>query len=343
MSRRPRGPLRLATLITLLAAVTACGADDAPQAPAAGQATTTETAAVRVVTSIYPLTYAAQRIGGDRVEVVSLTPPGADPHDVELTPQDVVTVSEADLVIYASGLQPALDEAIDGQQVAHAVDVAEWADLTPAKVQVIGEQGQAKQDHGHEHEEHGQEHEEHGHAKATGDSAPDPHFWLDPLRYEKVARSMATELGRIAPTGRMAFDDNVNALSRELTTLDGDFAAGLQQCARQQIVTSHAAFGYLTKRYGLTQVAISGLTGGGEADPARMAQITDYVRAHSVSTIYTEPLADPALGQTVAAETGAEVAVLDPLESLTEASPGDNYLEIMRANLATLNKGQGCS
>ena len=154
---------------------------------------------------------------------------------------------------------------------------------------------------------------------------------------------MAAELGRISQTDRMTFDDNVDEFSRQLTTLDGDFAAGLQQCEKKDIVTSHAAFGYLAQRYGLRQVAVSGLTGGGEADPARMAQITDYVRKHSVRTIYIEPLVDPALGRTVAQETGVSTAVLDPIESLTDSSPGRDYLEIMRANLATLQKGQNCS
>lgn len=334
MMRRPA--LLLACLATALGGSSACSAgepqptqDEAP-APTAAAADT-----VRVVASVYPLAYAAERIGGDKVEVVTLTPPGAEPHDFELTPQDVVTLSEADLVIYESGLQPALDEAITGQQVANAFDVGASADLKPAQVQVIGADGQAADD-GHGHDEHAVE-------SGEGGESLDPHFWLDPLRYEKVSRAMAAELGRVSQTDRMTFDDNVDEFSRRLTTLDGDFAAGLQQCEKKDIVTSHAAFGYLAQRYGLHQVAIAGLTGGGEADPARMAQITDYVRKNSVSTIYTEPLADPALGKTVAQETGAVTAVLDPLESLTDAGPGGDYMEIMRANLATLRKGQNCS
>lgn len=328
-----RAPLLLACLAVTLGGLGACSTGEPAPAQGEAAAPTSTAGRLRVVTAVYPLAYAAERIGGDTVEVVNLTPPGAEPHDVELTPQDVVAISEADLVIYESGLQPALDEAITGQQVANAFDVAESADLQPAQVQVIGPDEQAGDDHGGSGDDHG----------GAGGSTLDPHFWLDPLRYEKVSAAMAAELGRISQTDRMTFDDNVDEFSRQLTTLDGDFAAGLQQCEKKDIVTSHAAFGYLAQRYGLRQVAVSGLTGGGEADPARMAQITDYVRKHSVRTIYIEPLVDPALGRTVAQETGVSTAVLDPIESLTDSSPGRDYLEIMRANLATLQKGQNCS
>lgn len=324
MTRRPA--LLLACLAAGLGGLSACSADESQSGQGEAPAPTSASGTLRVVASVYPLAYAAQRIGGVAVEVVNLTAPGVAPHDFELTPQDVVTISEADVVIYQSGLQPALDEAITAQQVATAFDVAQTADLQAAQVQIIGSDGQAGDGRGD-----------------TGGSAPDPHFWLDPLRYEKVSRAMAAELGRVSQTDRMTFQENVDEFSRRLTTLDGDFAAGLQQCEKKDIVTSHAAFSYLVQRYGLHQVAISGLTGGGEADPARMAQITDYVRKHSVSTIYTEPLADPALGKAVAQETGAATAVLDPIESLTDASPGRDYMEIMRANLTTLQKGQNCS
>jgi len=125
--------------------------------------------------------------------------------------------------------------------------------------------------------------------------------------------------------------------------LDGDFAAALRTCKSKKLVTSHAAFAYLADRFGLQQVAISGLSPEAEPDPARLAAISDYVKANKVTTIYTETLVSPALAETLAKETGASTAVLDPLEGLNDSTPGANYLSVMRTNLATLEKGQQCA
>ncbi|GAB94988.1 zinc transport system substrate-binding protein [Kineosphaera limosa] len=339
-------PSRRTLAVTLavipLLALAGCGSGDGTaDSGQAGETATPTASRFTIVTGAYPVEWLAQRIGGDHVNVVNLTKPGAEPHDLELSPQDVATVADADLVIYEQGLQPALDDAVTseqgGPQGAKVLEIGKSADLTAPQGTSIGAGHSA--DDGHDHSA------DDGHGADDGHDHGDldPHFWLDPIRYESVARAIYNQLGNLDQVNKQTFATNLSELSRELTTLDGDFSAGLRQCQNTSIVTAHAAFGYLAGRYGLTQVAITGLAPEGEPDPARIAEVTDYVRAHNVTTIYTEPLINPAVAKTVAQETGAATAVLDPIESLTDSSAGQDYLQIMRANLETLQKGQGCS
>jgi len=274
---------------------------------------------LRVMTSFYPLEFAAHRVVGGGGDVQNLTTPGAEPHDLELTPRDVAELADADLVVYLSGFQPAVDTAVAEQVGDRAYDVARPArlDLT---YRPIGEEGDESEKAG----------------------STDPHFWLDPLRLADVADGLAVRLGRLAPADAAAFERNAAKLRRELTALDGEFSTGLADCDSSDLVTSHNAFGYLAERYGLTQRGITGLTPEDEPSPGALADVADFVAAHHVRTIYYETLASPAVAETLARETGAKTAVLDPLEGLDDASAGTDYLEVMRLNLVSLRDGQSC-
>lgn len=306
----PKAGLAVMTsLAVALPALAACGdrADASPHA-------------VRVTTSFYPLTYAVQQIGGHHVEVTSITPNGAEPHDLQLTPRRVVSVGNADLVVYAKGFQAAVDKAVRTETDGTALDVSHAArlDLTfgTSVDKVVGGDS----------EEHGS----------------DPHFWLDPQRYAQVARTIAHRLERIDPAHRSAYAARTRTFTRALHRLDSAFDKGLRSCASRTIVTSHMAFGYLAQRYHLSQVGVSGIVPDQLPTPGRLRKVTDFVRSHRVHTIYTEPLVSPAIAETVSHETGATVKVLDPLEGITRKSAGDDYMSVMRANLRTLIAGQGC-
>jgi len=272
---------------------------------------------VRVVASFYPVQYAVEQIGGSHVSVTSLTKPGAEPHDVELSPQDVASVADADLVTYAAGFQPAVDEAVAQEASDRALDVAPAADLTLA-------------------------------APAEGDGpaaagAKDPHFWLDPQRFEAVGRQIGARLAQVDPAHASDYAAGTARFVAELTQLDAQFRAGTASCARTDLVTSHAAFGYLSQRYGFTQVPITGLDPEVEPSGSALARITDFVRSTGVTTIYAETLVEPKFADTIASTTGATIATLDPIEGITTASKGRTYPEVMRADLAALRAGQGCS
>ncbi|MFD2081434.1 metal ABC transporter substrate-binding protein [Actinopolymorpha cephalotaxi] len=310
--------------------LTACGSESGPGSASGDQ--------LSVVASFYPLQYAAQRVAGNSANVVNLTKPGAEPHDLELSPRAVGTVSEADLVVYLRGLQPAVDTAVKQEAGDHSLDVAGAAKLTlPAPR--AGESDHA----GHaDHADHGN-HVEGGGETDSVASGKDPHFWLDPLRLAAVGDALANRLAAVDPGHAAAFRANAARLRADLTKLDREFRTGLATCRTHDLVTSHAAFGYLAHRYGLTQFGITGLSPEQEPSPAELSAAATFARRHDVRTIYHETLVSPAVAKTVAEETGARSAVLDPLEGLTSESAGKDYLAVMRANLGTLRKGQDCS
>lgn len=163
----------------------------------------------------------------------------------------------------------------------------------------------------------------------------DPHVWLDPVRYAAMARSIAAALGGDAAGSRLA---------RRLERLDEEFRSGLARCQRRQIVTSHAAFGYLAGRYGLEQVPLEGLAPEAEPSARDIARLADVVRSSGATTVFFETLVSPKLAQTVAREAGVGTAVLNPLEGLTddEIAAGADYFTVMRANLTALQKALGC-
>ncbi|MCZ2860985.1 metal ABC transporter substrate-binding protein [Blastococcus sp. VKM Ac-2987] len=299
----------------------------------AADAATGNAEGLDLVAGFYPLEWAAARVGGDRVSVSSLTAPGAEPHDLELTPQDVAGISDADLLVYLSGFQAAVDEAAGSQAGDHSWDAAEVADLTLTTT-------------GHDHEHAEEEHADEEHAEgehAEGEEVPDPHFWLDPTRLADVGDALAAQLTELDPDGADTYEQNAAALREDLQALDEEMTDGLQNCAVDTLVTSHDAFGYLADRYGFEVIGISGLDPTTEPSPAALAEISDLVAERDVTTVYTEVLIDPAIAETVAAEAGVQTAVLDPLEGLTDESAGDDYLAVMQANLAALQEGQSCS
>jgi zinc transport system substrate-binding protein len=289
------------------------------------------------VASFYPLQYVAERVVGDHGQVQSLTKPGAEPHDLELTPQDVAAVAEADLVFYVNGFQSSVDDAVTQEAGDRALDVSEQADLSRTIVSAHDH------DHGHDGEEGHDDHDgEEGHDDHD-EAKTDPHFWVDPVRLAAVSDAFAEKVAAVDPDNAEDYRANAAALRSDLESLDSRYEEGLSTCASRTIVTSHTAFGYLADRYNLTQMGIAGLSPETEPTAAKLAEITEFVKENGVSTIYYETLVSPKIAETVAAETGANVAVLDPIEGLAEDSQGDNYLEIADANLTSLRTGLQCS
>ncbi|MBO3084021.1 metal ABC transporter substrate-binding protein [Cellulomonas fengjieae] len=281
----------------------------------------TEDGTVDVMASFYPLEFIAEQVGGDRVDVRSVTPPGAEPHDVELSPAQVARIDGADLMLYLSGFQPAVDDAVAQTSPGHVVDAASDTTLLAADE--------------HHEDETAEEHQEHDHGEL------DPHFWLDPSRMPAVVDDVATALSEIDPEGADTYAANAAALNQRFEDLDAAYAAGLQQCGSRTFVTSHDAFGYLADRYDLDQVGISGIDPDAEPSPARLAEVKDIVRDEGVSTIFFESLVSPKVAQTLAADLGIDAAVLDPLEGVTE--PDADYFSVAEANLDALRMALSCS
>lgn len=273
---------------------------------------------LHVTAAFYPLQYVAERVGGSDVDVTSLTHPGAEPHDLELTSRDVAGLQDADLVVYLKGFQPAVDAALSASPPQALLDASSAASLDLTYTPVSGP------------------------AEPPAESHRDPHFWLDPLRLLDVATALERSMAAADPTHAGDYAANLSRLATDLKTLDHDLSAGLSDCTSRDLVTSHNAFGYLAERYDLHQVGISGLSPEAEPDPRQLARVATYVRDHHVRTVYFETLVSPDIADTVARETGARTAVLDPLEGLSDASAGTDYLSVMRSNLTQLKEGQPC-
>lgn len=286
-----------------------------------------------VAVAFYPFEFVAQQVGGDLVTVENLTAPGAEPHDLELAPQQVALLSSADLVVFQEGFQPAVDAALAQANAKRTVDTASFLQLIPATA-----------DDGHGHGEEGDHDEEAGHdEEGHEEGALDPHTWLDPTNLATVAEHVRDALTDARPEAADTLKANTQALLDDLGALDGEFKTGLASCQIHAFITSHAAFGYLAHRYGLEQVGIRGVEPDVEPTAARIAEVHEIAKAEGVTTIFFETLVSPVVAESIAGDLGLKTDVLDPLEGLTPESRGSDYLEVMRSNLASLRTANQCA
>ena len=266
-----------------------------------------------VVASFFPMYDFARQVTADRAQVISLVPPGVHGHDWEPSPQDVAQVRRARVFVYnGAGFEPWVDKLIKEAAGSATVVVAASAGLTVAR---------------------------------TGaDGGRDPHVWLDPVLAKGEVDAIRAALERGDPAGKSAYEAKASAYAAKLADLDGRFETGLRDCARREVVVSHAAFGYLTRRYRLEQIAVTGLAPQAEPSPAALAAIVRTARERKVTAIFLEPLVSPKLAETLAREVGVRLLTLDPIEGVTrkEAAEGIGYLELMARNLQSLREGLGC-
>jgi zinc transport system substrate-binding protein len=257
----------------------------------------------QVATSFYPLQYVARRIAGPHADVVDLTQPGKEPHDVELTVQQTAQLVDADVVVYERGFQPAVDDAVDQSHPKHAVDVSQVVRL----------------------------------------DGSDPHFWLDPDRLSAAATAVEKELAAADPRHEADYAANLASLTNDLATLDAAYHRGLAHCRIKTIVVSHDAFGYLGRRYGLDVVGINGLSPEAEPSPAHIRALQDLIRKEGIRVVFSEELSSRAFADSLADDLKIKAEVLDPIEGLSDATAGQDYLSLMRRNLATLREANQCA
>jgi zinc transport system substrate-binding protein len=267
-----------------------------------------------VLTSFYPLYFFASQIAGDRLEVRNLVPSGAEPHEWEPKAQDVAAISKAAVLIYnGAGFEPWIDATLDSAKSEKRVNVVATEGLTLLPPPP-GE---------------------------DGDLTNDPHVWLDPTLAKEVARKIAAGLIVADPAGKATYEQNLAALVAKFDGLDTQFKDGLRTCDRREIITAHAAFRYLTRRYGLEQIAVEGLAPDSEPTPARIAEVTETARARKATHIFFETLVSPKVAETIANEIGAQTLVLDPIEGVKDEKT-QTYFTVMGDNLANLRTALGC-
>ncbi|GAA3059440.1 zinc ABC transporter substrate-binding protein [Streptomyces roseofulvus] len=292
-----------------------------------------------VVASFYPMQYLAEQIGGGHVAVQTLTKPGVEPHDLELKPRQIGELADADVLLYLKGIQPAVDEAIAQAGVTHTIDAATLTTLEAHGTE-SGEGHAHEDEEAHAGEEHAAEESQEGHDHGS-EAGNDPHIWLDPVKYAEVAKGVGAAFAKADPDHAADYEKNTAALVKKLGALDTAFETGLKNTATRTFITTHSAFGYLAERYHLDQEGISGMDPESEPSPARIKELQDVAKAEKVTTVFFETLASDKTAKTLAQDTGLKTDVLDPLEGITDASRGDDYIEVMQSNLAALKKALG--
>jgi zinc transport system substrate-binding protein len=283
-----------------------------------------------VVASFYPMYEFSRQVAGDRADVVSLVPPGVEPHDWEPSPQKLVEVQNARLLVYnGAGFEPWVDKLlhdVTGKKII-VIETTRGLDLIPATAEGPAPPKTAARDPGR-----------------PKNSGGDPHVWLDPVLAQSQVEAIRAGLAQGDPANKAAYDDHARVFRARLAALDAAFQAGLRECEHRDIVVSHAAFAYLARRYRLTQVAVMGLAPESEPSPAELAAIANLARRRKVTYIFFETLVSSRLAETLAREIGAKTLVLNPIEGLTkeEAAAGKGYVDLMEANLQSLRTGLGC-
>jgi zinc transport system substrate-binding protein len=283
-----------------LALVTSgCAGDSGPGGGAGGR--------LDVVAAFYPVAEAAERVGGDCVAVRNVTPAGAEPHDLELTTDQVDAIQDADVVLLLGrDFQPGLED-VAAERDGTTVELLDRLDV---------------------------------------EGRDDPHVWLDPVYYGRLVEEVASVLAAADPSCRERIEQNAARVGREIAAVDTEYSQGLRDCARRTIVTAHDAFGRLARRYDLEQESIAGVSPDEEPNAERLADLADLVRDRGVTTIFTEELVSRRVADALAREAGGvRTATLNPLEGLTpaERAAGADWAAVMRTNLKTLRAALDCS
>ncbi|MBI5123662.1 zinc ABC transporter substrate-binding protein [Candidatus Roizmanbacteria bacterium] len=270
---------------------------------------------LQVTTSFYPLYFFASEIGGDKANVKNITPVGAEPHDYEPTTQDIARIEKSSLLILNGGVEAWGDKIKENLKDSNAKIISASDNLLTKEL------------------------------TEEGKTIKDPHVWLDPILAKKEVTQITDGYIKTDPTNAIYYQTNQTQLNAKLDKLDIEFKTGLATCKQKNIITSHAAFGYLAARYGLNQVAVSGVSPDAEPSSQNLANVAKFAKENNVKYIFFESLVSPKLSETIAREVGAKTLVLDPLEGISDddMKQGKNYFTVMKNNLKNLQKALECN
>lgn len=365
-----KGLAAAALLLAVIMVTAACGAKggagasgaeaESPDSPSKGK--------LDIQVSFYPMYEFTKQVAGDAADVQMLVPGGVEPHDWEPTPRDIAKLEEADVFVYnGAGMEGWVEQVlsavssrklvkIEASQGIDMIEDAEVHDHPDGDEHEPAEEEAHEHDHEHEHDQehhhdHEQAHEEahdhnheheaaghHDHDHAHNHGGLDPHVWLSPALAIKEVRNIEAGLSQAAPEHQELFKKNADAYVAKLEALDQEFRETLASVKRKDFITQHAAFGYLAREYGLRQVPIAGLSPELEPSAAQMAEIVKFAKENDVKTIFFETLVSSKVAEAISKEIGAQTAVLNPIEGLTEEdlSSSRDYIVLMRQNLEAL-------
>lgn len=288
-----------------------------------------------IYTTVYPLTYFTERIGGNLVQVKSIYPAGSNEHTFDPTQKDMMNLADADLFFYIGlGLEGFVDnvkKTLANEQVKLIATSNSVSDEDLVQEETHEEEGTDEDEHGHE-DEVTENHDDHDH----GDI--DPHLWISPTISIKLAKSIQDSLIEQDPANEETYTKNFEALQTELEALHTKFQEMANNVPNKTFFVSHAAFGYLAGAYGLEQVAIAGLNSQDEPSQKELTEIVELAKEKQIKTILFEQNVSSNLAKVIQSEVGAESGILHNLSVLTEEDiqKEETYFTLMEKNLTTL-------
>lgn len=256
---------------------------------------------LNVSASFYPMYDFARKIGGDKADVTLMIPAGIEPHDWEPSTSDILNLEKADIFVFnGAGMEPWSQDILSS--------------LQNKKLKTVEA------------------------SKGIASIDSDPHVWLDPMCAKAELLNIKNAFAEADPASASYYEKNYNTYAAALDALDKEYRDTLSALPGRDIVVAHQAFSYLCSAYGINQVAIEGVSADSEPSPARMAEIVDFVKDNGVKIIFFEELISPRVAEAIARETGAQTAVLNPIEGLSSdaVAAGEDYFSVMRKNLAEL-------
>jgi len=282
-----------------------------------------------VYTTVYPLEYFAQRIGGEHIEAKTIYPPGADEHTYEPSQKDMIQLAEADLFIYVGlGLEGFVEKAkgtLENEDV-HLLGAGEHLHL-----EEVDEENHSV---GEDVDEHDHEEEDHNHGNV------DPHVWIDPIYSKELAEAIKVELVELLPEYKDKLEENYQQLISELSTLDNKFTNLVENAKQKEILVSHSAYGYWEERYGIKQISISGMSTTSEPSQRELQKIISEAKGTNLKYVLFEQNYQSKLAEMVKQEIGAKSLTLHNLSVLTkeDIDNQETYFSLMEKNLQTLEK-----
>ena len=329
----------LSLFMVIAAFLSGCGQDDANQEK--------NDDLLQVYTTVYPLQFFAQQIGGKYVNVETIYPPGADEHTFEPSQKDMMALADADLFFYIGlGLEGFVDKANktlknEGVKMVPVAESLHLDENDEHQDDAHNEDGSAEGDHDEEgHKEEEQADEDHADEDGHGHGDFDPHVWLDPIYANELALAIKEQLAAQMPEHKDTFEQNYTELSAQLKDLDKEFADVIGSAKRNEILVSHSAFSYWEDRYGIQQISISGQSTTNDPSQKELQKLISHAKEEKTKYVLNEQNFNSKLAKMVQKEIGAKSLTLHNLSVLTDENIENNetYFTIMEKNIATLGK-----
>ncbi|TGB01379.1 metal ABC transporter solute-binding protein, Zn/Mn family [Halobacillus salinus] len=339
--------LKLSLLILSIFIITACSSETSSESSEKNA----KDEKVKIFTTVYPLQYFAEQIAGDEAEVTSILPPGSDPHTFEPTTKEMIEIAEADLFIYNGAGLEAYAEKIADSVESEDVRIVEASQGIDLKEHV--HEGEASREEEHAHEEEGSHEDEHAHEEDAHDEGStheeegheghnhgdqDPHVWLDPTLAAELAQNVKDQLVEVDPENESLYQQNFEDLEKRLQELDQTFHQEIEDLPKNEIIVSHAAYGYWEQAYGLEQIAVSGLSPTSEPSQQELEQIIEVANEHGLNHVLFEQNVTPKIAEVVRKEMDAEALRIHNLSVLTEedVQNEEDYFSLMEGNIEVL-------